>query len=75
MVEQMGKGLPVDRHIEVTHVGKIGLGSFTGDMHLLKDDFPLRLCWLYGTSVLKIDDFALDVLIFHEAVAFTEEGM
>ncbi len=42
MVEQMGKGLSVDRHIEVTHVGKIGLGPFTGDMHLLKDDFPLR---------------------------------
>ena len=29
------------------------------------------LCWLLGTSVLKIDDFALDLLIFLGAVAFT----
>ena len=42
MVEQMGEGLPVDGHLEVTHVGEIGLGPFAGDMDLLKDDFPLR---------------------------------
>ena len=34
-----------------------------------------RLCWLLGASVLKIDDFALDLLIFLGAVAFTDEGM
>jgi hypothetical protein len=33
------------------------------------------LCWLHGTSVLKIDDFALDLRIFLGAVAFTNEGM
>jgi hypothetical protein len=33
------------------------------------------LCWLLGTSVLKIDDFALDLLVFLGAVAFTDEGM
>ncbi len=42
MVEQMGEGLPVDRHLEITHVGEIRLSAFTRDMHLLKDDFPLR---------------------------------
>jgi len=26
---------------------------------------PARLCWLRGTSVLKIDDVALDLLMFH----------
>src|SRR5258708_32482186 len=35
----------------------------------------LSLCWLLGTSVLKIDDFALDLLVFLGAVAFTDEGM
>jgi hypothetical protein len=34
-----------------------------------------RLCWLLGTSVPKIDDFALDLLVFLGAVAFTDEGM
>jgi hypothetical protein len=38
----MGEGLPIDRHLEITHVGKIRLSAFTRDMHLLKDDFPLR---------------------------------
>lgn len=33
------------------------------------------LCWLLETSVLKIDDFALDLLIFLGVVAFTDEGM
>ncbi len=33
------------------------------------------MCWLLGTSVLKIDDFALDFVIFLRAVAFTDEGM
>jgi hypothetical protein len=37
----MGKGLPIDRYLHITHVGEIGLGPFTGDMHLLKNDFPL----------------------------------
>ena len=41
VVEQMGKGLPVHRHIQTTHVGEVRLGAFAGDMHLLKDDFPL----------------------------------
>jgi hypothetical protein len=41
VIEQMRESLPLNRHVEVTHVGEIGLGPFTGDMHLLKDDFPL----------------------------------
>jgi hypothetical protein len=35
----------------------------------------IYLCWLLGTSVLKIDNFALDLLIFLGAVACTDEGM
>ncbi len=31
------------------------------------------LCWLLGTSVLKIDDVALDLLVFLGAVVFTDE--
>jgi hypothetical protein len=40
-------------------------------------NLPIRegVCWLLGTSVLKIDDFALDLLTFLGAVAFTDEGM
>jgi hypothetical protein len=38
----MGEVLSVDRHLQIAHVGEIRLGAFTGDMHLLKDDFPLR---------------------------------
>ncbi len=32
------------------------------------------LCWLLGTSVRKIDEFALDLLVFLGAVAFTDEA-
>jgi hypothetical protein len=35
----------------------------------------ILLCWLLGTSVLIIDDFALDLLTFLGAGAFTDEGM
>jgi hypothetical protein len=35
----------------------------------------VTLCWLFGTSILKIDDFALDLLMFLRAVACTDEGM
>jgi len=31
------------------------------------------LCWLLGTSVRKIDDVALDLLVFLGAVVFTDE--
>jgi hypothetical protein len=34
-----------------------------------------HLCWLLGTSVRKIDDVALDLVIVLRAVAFTDEGM
>jgi len=37
---------------------------------------PARLCWLRGTSVLKIDDVALDLLMFHgwDTSAFVHTG-
>ena len=42
VIEQVGEGLPIDRHLEIIHVGEIRLGAFCGDMHLLKNDLPLR---------------------------------
>src|SRR6266699_3788707 len=42
---------------------------------MTNDKPPHYLCWLLGTSVLKIVDFALDLLVFLGAVAFTHEGM
>jgi hypothetical protein len=41
VVQQMGKGLPSNRHVEIIHGGEIRLGAFRGHMHLFKDDFPL----------------------------------
>ena len=38
----MGESLPINRYLQITHVGEIRLGPFTRDMHLLKDNFPLR---------------------------------
>jgi len=35
----------------------------------------MRSVIAFGTSVPKIDDFALDLLIFLGAVACTDEGM
>ena len=34
---------------------------------------PITLCWLLGTSVRKVDDFALDFFIFLGTVSFTGE--
>jgi hypothetical protein len=55
MIQQMGKGLSVDRHLQIAHVGEIRLGTFCGNMHLLKDDFPLRplLCAPLGNVALE----------------------
>lgn len=42
VIEQMRESLPVDAHLQIAHVGEIGLSSFAGNMHLLKDNLLLR---------------------------------